>query len=175
MDPQHLSDLKFTDAAKWVMRQVVERAADRGMYRGELSEATVGMLAVLSILRWERKVALAALETLGADLDRLARDSDHAIEVEGQSIRQPGELPLTVLPNGQRGLVVDWDTPCVPLIDQAVGESRLRGRKYVGSEHILLAAVRFACPRFRDLLDRYRITYERIEQAVLDLLGPVDP
>jgi ATP-dependent Clp protease ATP-binding subunit ClpA len=171
-----LNERQFTDGAERVIRHLRERAHDRGMGRGGLTEATAGMLAVLAILRWERKVALAALETLGADLDRLARDLDHAIEVEARLAQEAGGPPrVTSLPSGQRVLVVDTDTPCRPLIEQAVGESRMRGRNYVGSEHVLLAAVRSACPRFRDVLDRHRVTYERVEQAVLDLLGSVDP
>jgi hypothetical protein len=166
---------QFTDGAELTIRQVRERAADRGMIRGEFTEATAGMLAVLSILRWERKVGRVALELLGTDLDGLARDLDQVIEDEGRSSRRSEEYPFVVLPSGQRGIVVDDDTPRRPLVEQAEGEARMRGRNYVGSEHVLLAAVRFACPRFRDVLERHRVTYERVDQAVLDLLGTLDP
>jgi hypothetical protein len=89
MDPGELSRRRFTDAAQRVVRHISERVMDRGMVAGELTEATAGMLAILSILRWERKVALTALERLGTDLDKLARDVDAAIEAEGRSSRQP--------------------------------------------------------------------------------------
>ena len=170
MDRGELSGRHFTDAAQLVVRHIAERAMDRGMLAGELTEATAGMLAVLSVLRWERKVALAALERLGTDLDRLARDLDDAIDAERRSSRRPGALQLEVLPTGQRGIVVDADAPRRPLQGQAEHEALGMGNDWVGTEHLLLAAVRFACLRFRVVLDRHAISYDQVKEAVREVL-----
>lgn len=172
MDRDRRIRRNFTDSAHRIFSHVAERARDRGMFAGEFTEATAGMLALLSILRWERKVALAALERLGSDLDRLARELDEVIEVEGQATRDLAGRKFEDYPFGQRALVLDTDSPRQPLLDGAVQEARGLGHDYVGAEHLLLASVRLACPRFRELLDRYGVFYYRVRDAVLDVLRP---
>jgi hypothetical protein len=171
MTHDELSGRHVTDCAKRVLEHIAERAADRNMHAGELTPATAGMLAVLSILRWERKVGLSALEQLGADLDRLAREVDDAIRVEGRASRNPAGPTFTVLPSGQRCLVVDDDAPRRPLLDQAEHEALALGHGWAGTEHLLLAAVATACPRFREVLDRHRVGHDRVREAVLAVLG----
>jgi hypothetical protein len=171
MTREELSGRHFTDSAQLVVRHIAERAMDRGMLAGELTEATAGMLAVLSILRWERKVARAALERLELDLDRLARDLDTAIDAEGEASSRPGGPQFGVLPSGQRYIAVDNDAPRRPLLGQAEHEALGLVHDWVGTEHLLLAAVRFACPRFREVLDRHAVDYDRVKEAVLGVLG----
>ena len=75
-----LSARKFTTSAVHIVEQLYARAADRRM-SSEVSEQTVNLLAHLAILRWERKVGLAALERMGVDIDSLARAVDMALSV----------------------------------------------------------------------------------------------
>jgi hypothetical protein len=160
----------FTDAARLIVGQIEERAADRGMFFGQLTEATAAMLAVLSILRWERKVGLAALERTGADLDRLARDLDDAIRAEGRC--RPTEGPYWICgPSGQKGVVWDPDTPRRSLLDQAASEAAALGHNWTGTEHLLMAAIQLACPVFREVLDRHGINYDPVRQKVLNVLN----
>jgi len=175
MRREDLTGRHFTDSAQLVIQHIARRALDRGMLTGELNEATAGMLAVLSILRWERKVALAALERLSVDLDRLAREVDACIWVEGLSSRRAGDPQFEILPSGKRCIVVDTDRPCRQLLDQAEHQALGLEHTWVGTEHLLLAAVQFACPRFRELLDRNDVSNDRIRQAVLDVLRPDPP
>jgi hypothetical protein len=170
MDCNELSGRHFTDSAHRVVRHIAERAMDRGMFAGELTEATVGMLAVLSILRWERNVALAALERLGANLDRLGRDLDGSIDAEGRSSRRADGPRFETLASGQRAIVLDRDTPRRPLLGHAEHEALSLGHDWVGTEHLLLAAVRFASPGFREVLDRQAISYDRVREAVVNVL-----
>jgi ATP-dependent Clp protease ATP-binding subunit ClpA len=175
MNPDELRGRHFTTSAERVVQHIVERASDRNMAAGELSENTAGMLAVLSILRWERKVAVGVLENLGADLDRFARELDAAIEDEGRSSRRPGGPEFVALPAGRWGIIVDWDTPCRPLLDQAEHEALALGHGWVGTEHLLLAAVRFACPRFQEVLARHGVEYDKVRREVLDVLASDPP
>jgi ATP-dependent Clp protease ATP-binding subunit ClpA len=140
------------------------------MYSGELNDATAGMLALLSMLRWERKVGRAALEHLGIDGDRLALAIDDAIADEGQEARRPSGPEIEVLLSGQRGIVVDTETPLLRLLDQAEHEALSLGHNWVGTEHLLLAAVRLACPRLQELLRTSGVSLDAVRQAVLDVL-----
>src|SRR5262249_7123346 len=164
----------FTDSAQRCVRHVTERAIDRGMCWGEFTEATSGMLAVLSILRWERKVGRAALENMKLDLDRLARAIDVAIDDEGQRTSRYGSPEAEVVLSGDRALVVDWNTPVLPLLDHAEHEALGLAHNYVGTEHLLLAAVGNACPRLQNVLRSFGITVDGVRHAIVDLLDARD-
>jgi ATP-dependent Clp protease ATP-binding subunit ClpA len=140
------------------------------MISGEFDQATAGMLALLSILRWERKVGRAALEHLGIDNDRLARALDDAIAEEGRQAQRPSGLEVRVLPSGQKALVVDTHTPVLQLLDQSEHEAIGLGHEWVGTEHLLLAAVRLGCPRLQELLRAFAVSIEGVRQAILDVL-----
>lgn len=166
----NLSARRSTDSAQRVVRHVAERAVDRGMFCGELTESTAEMLAVLSILRWERKLGRAALERIVADCDLLAREFDGAIVEEGRKTRLPNGPQLGMLPSRQKGIVVDANTPLKRVLDQAEQEALGLGHNWVGTEHLLLAAIRSPCPRFQEILGRHGVAYNAARQAVLDLI-----
>jgi ATP-dependent Clp protease ATP-binding subunit ClpA len=170
MAESSLSDRRFTDSAQRVMSHVTERAFDRGMLSGELSEATAGMLAVLSMVRWERKVGKAALERMGITLDSFAKELDEAIDEEGRATRSPTGPKIEVLPSGQQAHVIDTRSPLRLLLEQAEQQALALGNNWVGTEHLLLAAVHLACPRFRNLLGKYAIGYETVKQSVIEVL-----
>jgi len=168
MDVECLSDRRFTDHAQLMLRQIVQRALDRGMLCGEFTAATAGMLAILSIVRWERKVARAVLEQLKVDLDSFARDLDAAIEEEGDASRTT-ERPRIDTSDGRQVLVVDMETPQRPLKDLAEEQAHALDHTWVGSEHLLLAAVVSACPRFHDVLDRHGISMDSLRKQICDI------
>jgi len=168
-DPQ-LSARYFTDAAQRVVADIRDRALDRGMLSGELTEGTAGMLAILSMLRWERKVGRAALERMGVDRDGLAQELDEAIKVEGRGAGRPSSPRFELLASGQRCLVVDTNTPLRCLLDAAGHEAQALGNNWIGTEHLLLASVRLACPRLRELLHRHSVGYEAVQYAVAEVL-----
>ncbi len=174
MGHDNLSDRGFTDAAKRIVSHIVDRALDRGMIAGELTEATAGMLALLSILRWERKVGLAVLERIRVDVDRLARELDIAIGEVGQTTTRLGGPHFEVMPNGDRSMVVDMDSPLRTLLELSERQSQKLGHDWVGTEHLLLAGVESACPRLQDLLGSHEIDFVRVRQSILDVLkqGP---
>ena len=64
MENQELSTRHFTTSAIHSIEQLCPRAADRSM-TAEVTEQTALMLALWSILRWEWKVGLVALERMG--------------------------------------------------------------------------------------------------------------
>jgi hypothetical protein len=157
----------FTTSAVHIVEQLWPRAADRGMAE-EVTEQTVPMLALWSILRWERKPGLAALEQMGVEVDALARDVDRALDAACEEFgRVNGPRQFQTLPSGQRVTVVDFRAPLAPLLAEAEHEALGLGHTWVGSEHLLLAAIRVADARLREVLDRHRIGYDGARRAVL--------
>jgi hypothetical protein len=137
----------------------------------EITEQTIPMLALWSVLRWERKVGLVALERMGVETVALAHDVGRALDVACAEIRQrTGPPKLQTLPSGQRGIVVDFRTPLAPLLSAAEHEALGLGHNWVGSEHLVLAIIRLADPRLCEVLERHRVIYNEVRQAVLDLL-----
>ena len=168
-DPE-LAARHFTTSAIHIVEQLWPRAADRSMST-EVTEQTVPTLALWSILRWERKVGLVALERMGVELDALARDLDRALDAACAEFRRVNGPPrLQTLSSGQRGVVVDFRAALAPLLGAAEHEARGLGHNWVGSEHLVLAVIRVADPRLREVLDRHRLGYERVRQAVVDVL-----
>ena len=111
MQNQELSARHFTTSAIHIVEQLWLRAADRSITT-EVTEQTVPMLALWSILRWERKVGLVALERMGVEVDALARDVDRALHAACAEIRrQAGPPESQTLSSDQRAIVVDFDTP----------------------------------------------------------------
>src|SRR6516165_3996726 len=99
----------------------------------EVTEQTVPMLALWSILRWERKVGLVALERMGVEVDALAKDVDRALHAACAEIRrQAGPPESQTLSSDQRAIVVDFDTPLEPLLAAAEHEALGLGHNWVG-------------------------------------------
>jgi ATP-dependent Clp protease ATP-binding subunit ClpA len=167
---QKLSARQFTTSAIHIVDQLWPRAADRSM-TSEVSPQIVTMLAMWSLLRWERKVGLVALERLGVEPDALAQAVNQALSTACAESRRHGAPPkFQAFPSGQKAIVVDFDTPLEPLLTAAEDEARAMSHNYVGSEHLLLAIIRQACPRLQEVLQAHAVTYQRVKETVLDLL-----
>jgi ATP-dependent Clp protease ATP-binding subunit ClpA len=175
MDNANLAARNFTQSAIHIVEQLCPRAADRRM-TSEANEQTVNMLALLAVLRWERKVGVVALERMGVNIDALARAVDDALSATCADIRQHAGPPeYQTLPSGQRAVVVDFDTPLEPLLATAEAEALGMDHEYVGTEHILLATIRRACPRLREILQAHGITYVRTKAPIIEVLRIAGP
>jgi hypothetical protein len=170
MQNQELFARHFTTSAIHIVEQLWPRAADRSITT-EVTEQTVPMLALWSILRWERKVGLVALERMGVEVDALARDVGLALDEACADIRrQAGPPKLQSLASGQRGMVVDFQAPLAPLLAAAEHEALRLGHNWVGTEHLLLAILQLADPRLCEVLGRHRVELDGVRQAVRKLL-----
>jgi hypothetical protein len=169
---EELAARHFTTSAIHIVEQLWPRAADRGVSAG-ITQQTVLMLALWSVLQWERKVGLVALERMGVETEALARDVDRALDMACAEVRQrTGPPELQILPSGQRAIVVDFRIPLALLLAEAEHEALGLGHDWVGSEHLVLAIVRLAEPRLCAVLERHRVIYKELRQTVLDLLQP---
>ena len=170
-----LSARNFTASAIHIVEQLCPRAADRRM-SGETTEQTLNLLTLWSILRWERKVGLVALERMGVNVDQLARDVDQALIAACNDARQHAGPPeYQTLPSGRLAVVVDIDTPLEPLLTTAEAEALGMDHEYVGTEHLLLATIRRACPRLREVLQEHGITYVRLKRPIIEVLRSAAP
>jgi ATP-dependent Clp protease ATP-binding subunit ClpA len=167
---QELSDRHFTTSAIHIVEQLWPRAADRSM-SAEVTEQTISMLALWALLRWERQVGQVALERMGVEVDALARDVNRALDVACAEVRRKaGPGRFQVLPSGGRTIVVNFRAPLEPLLAASEHEALGLGHTWVGSEHLLLAIVRLADPRLREVLEQHRVGYDGVRQAVREFL-----
>jgi len=175
MQNEKLSARGFTMSAIHIVEQLGPRAADRRM-SGEITEHTMLALTLRAILSWERKVGLVALERLNIDLHSLAKGVDQALLAICNDIRKHAGPPqYQTLPSGQRAVVVDFDTPLEPLLAAAEAEALWMDHTYIGTEHLLLAAIRRAPPRLREVLQEHGINYVRVKGTIIEILRNTSP
>jgi ATP-dependent Clp protease ATP-binding subunit ClpA len=144
--PQHLGS-DFTTDALCILDQLQDRAADRSLNLNRF----VPELLFWTVLRWERKVAIAALELMGINRWQLEENLDGFLKTHDSwhSIPHPLES------------VRHW----------AEQQAALMNSNYKGTEHLLLAAMSAACPEFHSFLAEQGVKYEGVKQAVLRILG----
>lgn len=175
MENAKLTARGFTASAIHILEQLWPRAADRRM-SDAVTEQSINMLTFWSLLHWERKVGLAALERMGVSIDSLSKAVDRVLIGLCQAIRQKAGPPeYQTLPSGQRAVVVDFDTPLEPLLTSAEAEALWMDHTYIGTEHLLLAIIRRSCPRLREVLQLHGITYVRAKTMVIELLRSAPP
>jgi ATP-dependent Clp protease ATP-binding subunit ClpA len=107
------------------------------------------------MLRWERKVGVAALEECGIDLAQLERDT---------------ETELNALPKGTRRDGVDL-VHLKAVTKLAVEEAALLGHKYVGSEHLVLGLCRYGNPALQRVFNRHELSHARYVQTLQNTPG----
>jgi ATP-dependent Clp protease ATP-binding subunit ClpA len=174
---------RVTDSAQRILAQIPTRAIDRGLASRVPDDAAIVMLLLWSVLNWERKIGLVALEEAGVErfdlvraLDRLlaekaaelpeAFDLDQAVDGEHQGIR------IVVPKSGQPDVSRGSEDLLEPLLQQAEHEAKELGHNYVGSEHLVLAIVKLSDPALRTLLEEHGVIYEQVKEAVVRLLRP---
>ena len=175
---------RVTDSSKRILEQISSRAIDRGLALRVADQPSIVMLALWSVLLWERKLGLADIEHAGGNRFDLIRALDQSLQ------RKASELPVAFdmdrevgCDNPQRGVVVvsepdqpvvRWDSEDLlePLFRQAKDEAQELGHDYIGSEHLVLAIVKLADPTLQTLLRECGVTHERVKEAVVALLRP---
>lgn len=160
----------FTASAIHIIEQLGARAADRRM-SGEVVEETMNMLVLRSMLLWERKVGLVAIEKMGVDPGALSNAVDAALTATCNEVRaHKGPQQFQTLPSGQKAVVVDFDTPLEPLLAAAEAEALWMDHTYIGTEHLLLGTIRRACPKLREVFQHHGITYVKAKGTIIEVL-----
>ena len=116
---------QLTDAAARVMRQATDRALDRGYLVWDNSSAPT--LALWSVLRWERKVGLVALECMGVDLPSIERDVDALLNKQRDSHPVFSRNGQIVDAKNHQPILLGWRAYIEPVLDAASAESKQAG------------------------------------------------
>jgi ATP-dependent Clp protease ATP-binding subunit ClpA len=161
----------ITDSAQRILEQIPYRSSDRGLH--VVDGTSIVMMALWSLLLWERKVGRVALERMGVDPFDLARAVDRLLDEKAREhpvVYNRGRQQL-VLAN-TRELYKSWDFDALlePLLQRAEHEALELGHTYVGSEHLLLAIVRLADSTLSAVLQQHSIEHDRVREAVLGFL-----
>jgi ATP-dependent Clp protease ATP-binding subunit ClpA len=146
---------KFTTCALHIIQQVPYRRLDRSM---GLTAASCAPLLLWTILRWERKIGLVAVEQAGIDLHALEKAVDGALrdlarERPGRGIDDAGVEAL-------RGLV-----------DEANQEAAALQHDWIGSEHLLLALLSRDRTRGLPWLATFNLEYRAVRTAIQAFLA----
>lgn len=161
----------ITDSAQRILKQIPDRASDRGLH--VVDGSTLVMLALWSLLLWERKVGRVALEEIGVDPFELARDLDRMLTEKAQEhpvVYDQGQGRLVLAKTGEPYKHWDFDALLEPLLQQTEHEAVELGHNYVGSEHFVLAITRIAGSPLSTLLQQHSVSHPRVKQAILELL-----
>jgi ATP-dependent Clp protease ATP-binding subunit ClpA len=161
----------ITDSAQRILKQIPDRASDRGLH--VVDGPALVMLALWSLLLWERKVGRVALEAIGIDPFVLARELDQvlteiALEHPVTYDKEQGHLVLAKTREPYEHW--DFDELLEPLLQQAEHEALELGHNYVGSEHLVLAVIRSAGPPLSTLLQRHGVNHSKTKRTILELL-----
>jgi len=166
-----LTDRRFTDSAQRIVQQISRRANDRGLFCED--DATVTALALWTLIRWERKVGLVALERMGVDLHGLADKLDARLSRLADLHPVTAKDGVAIFANTGERLHSDWPTAIEPFLALSESEARKLKHNYVGSEHLLLAIIANADPELSRILDDQHITYDCSKATILEVLGAV--
>jgi hypothetical protein len=120
-------------------------------------------LLLLALLRGPRKVGLSTVTGMSIDPGALATEIE-----AGLRRRMVGATPLAEQAEFSPRLAAALS----PLLESAEAEAKGLGHSYVGTEHLLLAALRLAGPDLGALLDSGGLTHEAASAKVIELLGP---
>jgi ATP-dependent Clp protease ATP-binding subunit ClpA len=167
---------RITDEARCTLEQIPSRANDRGLH--VVDGASIVMMALWSVLLWERKVGLVALEQAGVDRFDLVRGMDRLLEEKASEHtivydKQQGVLLLADTRRPYDGW--DFEDLLEPLLSEAELEAKELGHNYVGSEHLVLAIVKLGDPALTTLLTQHGVSHTKVTEAVVSFLHPQGP
>lgn len=166
------TERRITDSAQRILRHVRDRAGDRGLH--VVDESSLPMMVLWSILLWERKVGLVALERTGVSRFELVRDLDELLDAKATENPVVFDRHQNILLYAKtREPYKLWDFHAIlePLLKQAEREAADMGHGYLGSEHLMLAVIVLAAPTPSVLLQKHGVEHQKVKQAVLEVLG----
>jgi ATP-dependent Clp protease ATP-binding subunit ClpA len=163
-----LKSRRFDETAERIIRQITERAYDRSFL--VWNERSLPLLALWTLIRWERKLAVAALERMGIDLSSLANDLDTMLDKRRDAHAAEALNCRLVYAASNEPAPLDWEPYFKPFLKAASAQAAELHHHWVGTEHLLLAIIATADAELTAILHRYGISREGVRQAIVDLL-----
>jgi hypothetical protein len=152
--------------------EIIEQVPARWAARAPmiLDESSVGMLLLWSLIRWELRFPLSALEDMGIDIWEFTQDVDEMLEQQiiqksGKENSEATETPYDLNPpHLLRELTNRW-------LERAEEEARSLDNVFLGAEHLLLAMTAGGDTALSRLFARYGIDHERLKNTVMQALA----
>ncbi len=166
-----LTERHFTDPTQRIIQQLPLRAHARGVLY--VNAESVFTLALWTLIRWERKVGLVALEWMGVDLHLLTDNLDARLSRLKDRHPVMAKDGVAMFSNTGERVNPDWPTAIEPFLALCEAEARKLKHSYVGSEHLLLAIIANADPELSAILCDHDISYECTKATILEVLGAV--
>jgi ATP-dependent Clp protease ATP-binding subunit ClpA len=163
-----LKTRRFTESAERIIRQITERACARDFL--VWNEGSLPLLALWTLIRWERKFAVGALERTGIELSSLAHDLDIMLDKRRDAHAAEALNCRLVYAAANEPVPLAWEAYFKPFLKAASAESAELHHHWVGTEHLLLAVIATADSELTAILNRYGISREGVQKAVVDLL-----
>jgi Clp amino terminal domain, pathogenicity island component len=117
--------------------------------------------ALLALMRGPRKVGKCTLEELNVDMTALGE----RMETHLRSI-----MPANAKPADPDDVKQSFAAAVAPLLDAAATESQQLNHKWIGTEHLLLAAVKRASPELSAILREHSLAHETVREKVVEIL-----
>jgi Clp amino terminal domain, pathogenicity island component len=156
---QLLSDRPFTDSAIHLLDSLLPFNPKFGA--PVVDPTSVSSWALLALMRGPRKVGKSTLEELKVDMAALGEQ----IETHVRSI-----MPANAKPADPDDFKRSFAAAVAPLLDAAATESQQLNHKWIGTEHLLLAAVKRASPELTAVLREHLLAHETVRAKVVEFL-----
>ena len=140
----------MTDDLSFLLCDAVDRSGRRSA-----TAACLWLMILWTMLRWEKRLAVAILEACGVDLDLFERDVEFCLGVR-EACRPMVELVSDGL---------------VAIVRDAAAQASSLGADYLGAEHILLALLASDNKEAQELWARHRLTYRNYRAELLRILA----
>ena len=184
-----LQSLRITSDVQQIVNQIGARAADRGFVQSSFSDDV--LLTFWTLLRWERKVGIVALERLRVSLAVLEQDVNSKLnarreetsklvqrQLRDQYFEQVGpsdqldrdKLRLAVGPLFQQAQAI-LKARILDLLTQAKAESDALEHTWVGTEHVLLAICKLADDGLAAILKKHGIDHDAAVTAIIGIMS----
>ena len=157
---QLLQDRPFTDSAIDILVKLLPFNPKFGA--PVLAPVWAPAFTLLAVMCGPRKVGKCALEQLRLDMSSLFRRTEEHLR-----LRMRGKTQVTDNSELERSRTAMLK----PLLDTAAEESRKLGHNWIGTEHLLLAAVKMADPDLQAIFEAQSLSYAAIRARIIEMLG----
>lgn len=167
----------YSDSAVKVIAEIPSHAFEKGLWTIDPLSFPAIMLSAL--LSGERRVGLVAVEEAVQDPDAFrlclsqliaAESLAHRVVVRPDNVLVDAVTLEPILPlSKQVSRLID------PLLSAAEAEARALGNGWIGTEHLVLAAIASAAGELASLLDSFAVTHESVKLRIARILNGATP
>lgn len=156
-----LEDQNCTTDAAYLLRQMVGRSTMRLVV---LDSSTVDSIALWTLLRWERTIAILVMERLTTHVDQLEKELAVLLDGKADQALFADHVRRNVLPEVAQAALTSF-------VAKARQQAVELHNKWIGTEHLLLSALTTSDSALAALLSGYGIRRNDALTIVRELLA----